>query len=269
MWKFAAATVLFAIISILCVTLVTCAADGADAFDLSNTEVRILNPDTKQALGHGHYKVTHIDGAMLFEGENRFLDGEYDQEVQRVDLTHDGTPPVLIEYQHWFYNADGSPTSIDALDAKRGSLACTHYDGAGAPDVRQSKVAIPPDTYVGSSQLMLLVGRLRERAPTISMHTFICLPGPHIIAMTVTPPAPRAKWSMYPGNLVEVEMVPAFGWLDALAGPFVPKSYGWFDPANNFDYVGGLFDRFYTHHHLMMVRIPSEGGVVQRWGAPR
>ncbi len=269
MWKFIAATILFLVISILCLTLVASAADGADVFDLTNTDITILNPDTRQVLGHGHYKVTHIDGAMLFEGENRFLNGEYDHEVQRITRVGAGAPPILVNYQHSFFNADGSPESVDALDATTGSLACTHFDGAGAPEVRRSNVVVPPDTYVGSTQLMLLVGRLRERAHAISMHTFICFPGPHIIAMKIAPPENKVKWAMYPGDLVKVELVPDFGWLSPLAAPFAPKSYGWFDPADDFNYVGGLFDRFYTHHHLMMVRAPSDLGVVQPAGAAR
>ncbi len=68
---------------------------------------------------------------------------------------------------------------------------------------------------------------------------------------------------MYPGNLVKVEMVPDFGWLGALAGPLIPKAYGWFDPPIDFNYVGGLFDRFYRHHNLMMVRTPPPGAVAK------
>jgi len=48
--------------------------------------------------------------------------------------------------------------------------------------------------------------------------------------------------AMHPGNFVKVEMVPDFGWLGALAGPLIPKAYGWFDPADRFNYVGGLFE---------------------------
>ncbi len=263
------ATTLLFTISVLCMTVAAFAADGAGAFDLSNTDVTILNPDTREVLGHGHYKVAREGGAMRFDGENRFLDGEYDHEVQRVNLSIGNSPPILVDYQHSFFNADGSPESTDAIDAKTGDLVCTHFHGADAPEIRRAKVAIPRDTYVGSSQLMLLVGRLREGAHTISMHTFICLPGPHIIAMTITPPEDKVKWAMYPGDLLKVEMVPDFGWLGALAGPFIPKSYGWFDPAENFNYVGGLFDRFYTHHHLMMVRAGSGKSVLQQSGASR
>ncbi len=133
--------------------MVALAAHGADVFDLSNTDVTILNPDTRQVLGHGHYKVVHQGSEMQFDGENRFLDGEYDHEVQRLDLSTGSAPPILVDYQHSFFNADGSPESIDAVDAKTGDLVCTHFHGAEAPDVRRSKATIPRDTYVGSSQL--------------------------------------------------------------------------------------------------------------------
>jgi hypothetical protein len=103
---------------------------------------------------------------------------------------------------------------------------------------------------------MLLIGRLREGAHTISMHSFLCFSGPRIVAIKVTPPATTVKWAMYPGNLVKVELVPDFGWLSAIAEPFIPKTHGWFDPGDDFNYVGGLFDRFYRRRHLMMVRTP-------------
>ncbi len=115
--------------------IVAFAGDDSGIFDLAATDITILNPESKEVLGHAHYKVTHQDGAILFEGENRFLDGEYDHEVERVEPRSDGAAPVLVSYEHSFFNADGSPESIDALDAKTGILACTHFPD-GAPDVR-------------------------------------------------------------------------------------------------------------------------------------
>jgi hypothetical protein len=256
MWRLIAAAALFLILSLLC-WRVASAADGTDVFNLSTTDVAILNRDNLQVIGHAHYKVTQQDRVMVFEGEDRFLNGEYDREVQRVERLGNGAPPILLSYEHSFFNVDGSPESIDALDASSGNLVCTHFHPGLAPDVRQSKVSIPPDTYVGSTQLMLLVGRLREGASVIAMHTFICLPGPYIIPLKITPPTRTGKWVMYPGNLLKVELVPDFGWFGALAGPLVPKAYGWFDPADDYNYVGGIFDRFYRHRHLMMVRTPS------------
>lgn len=256
------AIILLLTLSFMFLGAVAFAADDTGIFDLPATDITILNPDSKEVLGHAHYKITHQDGVILFEGENRFLDGEYDQEVERVEPRGDGTAPVLLSYQHSFFYADGSPESIDALNATTGLLACTHFPN-GTPDVRTSKVVVPPDTYAGSTQLMLLVGRLREGESNIKMHTFICLGGPHIVPMKVTPPASDAKWPMYPGNLVKVEMVPDFGWLGALAGPLIPKAYRWFDPADHFNYVGGLFDRFYRHHNLLMVCTPPAGTIAK------
>ena len=235
---------------------------------MSPTEVTILNPDTREVLGHGHYKVTLDERGESFEGENRFVNGEYDHEVQRVERSSAGAPPRLISYQHSFFNADGSPESIDALDARTGVLACTHYDSSGTADVRQMKAELPLDTYVGSTQLMLLVGRLREGVHDLSMHTFICFPGPRIVALKATPSATMEKWAMYPGNLVRVEMVPDLGWVSTIASPFIPKASGWFDPTEDFNYVGGLFDRFYRHRHLMMVRTPAPPGGVQNSSLP-
>jgi hypothetical protein len=237
-------------------------ADQPNAFELAATDVTILNPDSLQVIGHGHYHVTHLEGADLFEGENNYLDGEHDSEVQRVECGANASPPILVSYQHSFFAADGEPESIDRLDAKSGSVSCILYS-RGVPEVRESKIAVPPDTYAGSTQLMLLVGRLRQGARDITMHAFICLPGPRIVSIKVTPPSTTEKWPMYPGNLVKVELVPDLGWLSAIAGPFIPKAYGWFDPGDDFNYVGGLFDRFYRRRHLLMVKTPPAPKVAQ------
>ena len=113
------------------------------------------------------------DGAMLFDGENRFLDGEYDHEVQRVELsTGDVRRPssstTSIRSSMPMAHRSRSMRSM----RKPAASSAPIFMAPDAPDVRRAKVAIPRDTYVGSSQLMLLVGRLREGAQTISMHTF-------------------------------------------------------------------------------------------------
>ena len=59
-------------------------ADNPSAFELSTTDVAILNPNTLHVIGHGHYHVTHLESGDLFEGENDYLDGEHDREVQRL-----------------------------------------------------------------------------------------------------------------------------------------------------------------------------------------
>lgn len=253
LWKFIVATIVLLIVTVLCLQIAS-AAELQDAFDLATTDVTILDTKSLQVIGHGHYQVTRRDGAVLFEGENRYLDGEYDREVQHAERSAGGAPPILMNYRHSFFAADGSLESLDTLDAKTGIVACTLYDGAGSPVIRQTKIEVPSDTYAGSSQLMLLVGQLRRGAREITLHSFICFPGPRIVPIRVTPPATTMKWAMYPGDLMKVELAPDLGWIGTVAAPLIPKSYGWFDPADDFNYVGGIFDRFYRRRHLMMVR---------------
>lgn len=59
---------------------------------------------------------------------------------------------------------------------------------------------------------------------------------------------------MYPGKLLKLELQPDFGWLNILLAPFLPKLYFWFDPSNNWNYVGGMFDRYYKGPHILTVR---------------
>jgi hypothetical protein len=212
------------------------AVDQPGVFDLSNTDVTAYDPATNQVIGQGHYKVTHVDGADLVEGENKYLNGEFDRETQRVEHTADGSPPVLVTYQHAFFNADGSPEYTEELDSKAGTASCKRF--TPTPDIRETKVDIPPDTYAGSTQLMLLVGRLRQGAREIKFHSFNCLPGPRMIP--------------------QLEMVPDLGWLNTIAAPFIPKVYGWFDPSDKFNYVGGKFSRFYKGREVLMVRMHGD-----------
>ena len=235
---------------------VVSAADKPGVFDLSNTDVTAYDPDTNQVIGQGHYKVTHVEGSELVEGENKYLNGEFDRETQRVELTSDGSPPVLVTYQHEFFNADGSPQYVEALDSKAGTASCKRLTPTS--DIRESKVDIPSDTYAGSTQLMLLVGRLRQGAREIKFHSFNCLPGPWMVAIKATAPDATVKWGLYPGDLLQLEMVPDFGFFNAIASPFIPKVYGWFDPSNTFNYVGGKFSRFYKGREVLMVRMHDD-----------
>ena len=240
------------------------AAPVENVFQLSATDVTIFAPESDKIIGHGHYTLLHQDGLDVVEGENKYLDGEYDQEEQTVRPGTQGLPPVLIRYRHRYFNADGTPQYEDALDSQSGQAACRRYD-SGGPDVRQSILSnIPPDTYAGATQLMLLVGRLRQGAPDITFHSFNCIPDPHIIAIKARRLDEPATWDKYPGNLIKLEMKPDLGWLNVIVAPFVPKIYGWFDPTDAFNYAGGEFDRYYKGRHVLMVRThPSEDSLAQ------
>lgn len=243
------------------ISLVRLAVAQSD-FDLPATEVTIFAPDSEQVIGHGQYKLSYADGLEVVEGENKYLDGEYDREEQRVRSSEGGVPPVLVHYQHRFFNADGTTQYEDSLDARTGDASCTWYD-SDPPDIHEGVLKIPPDTYAGATQLMLLVGRLRQGTPNITFHSFNCIPDPRIIPIKAVPLSGPVTWPMYPGKLVKMEMTLDLGWLNILIRPFIPRLYGWFDPADAFNYVGGQFDRYYKGRHVLMVRTHDPNPVVQ------
>jgi hypothetical protein len=256
--KLFALTVLIAIVSWSWADEAACES----AFDLSATNVTIFAPDSQQVIGDGRYNLSHVDGLDVVEGENKYRDGEYDREEQRLQPSVGGLPPVLIEYQHRYFNADGTPQYEESLDARSGDATCKFYNSP-VPDIRETAVKVPADTYAGATQLMLLVGRLREAAPTITFHSFNCIPDPRIVAVKATPMGGPTTWPMYPGSLVKMEMKPDFGWLNVVIAPFVPKVFAWFDPASGFNYVGGQFDRYFKGRHVLMVRTHDANPVAQ------
>jgi hypothetical protein len=237
-------------------------------FQLSATDITIFAPDSEQIIGHGHYNLAHVDGLDVVEGENQYLNGEFDREEQRVKPSVGGLPPLLVHYQHRYFNADGTVQYEDSLDSSTGDASCKRYD-SGVPDIRETILSkIPADTYAGATQLMLLVGRLREGAPNITFHSFNCIPDPRIIAIKATPLTGPVEWPMYPGKLVKMEIKPDLGWLNILVAPFIPKISAWFDPADAFNYVGGQFDRYYKGRHVLMVRAHDANPVAQQTAAP-
>ncbi len=229
-----------------------------------------MRPTAARSSGTGNTKISpHVDGFEVVEGEDKYLDGEYDHEEQRLQPSVGDLPPVLVYYQHRYFNADGSDQYEESLEARSGNATCKFYE-SGVPDIRATILKVPPDTYAGATQLMLLVGRLREAAPRITFHSFNCIPEPKIIAIEAAPLSGPAAWAMYPGNLVKMEMKPDLGIFDVLVAPFIPKVYAWFDPANAFNYVGGRFDRYYKGRHVLMVRTHDANPVAQSsgFGAP-
>jgi len=253
--------IFWTLVVVLCASQVKAAGPGI--FDISATDITILAPDSNLVIGHGHYEILHQNGQDRVKGENKYLNGEYDLEDQTVRPNAEGQPPVLVSYRHRYFNADGTLQYEDSLDTATGTAGCKRYD-SGVPDIREDTLSnIPADTYAGATQLMLLVGRLRQGVASINFHSFNCLPSPTIVAIEAQPVAHEITWPMYPGKLMQLEMKPDLGWLTPLVAPFLPRVYGWFDPANAFNYVGGQFDRYYKGRHVLMVRTHDNNPIVQ------
>jgi hypothetical protein len=51
-------------------------------------------------------------------------------------------------------------------------------------------------------------------------------------------------------------MRPDLGALNLLIAPFMPTMDAWFNPAENWNYVGGEFDRYFRGPHVLTVQVP-------------
>ncbi len=223
----------------------------ADSFA---ADLNIFSPDGKRLLGHARYTISSNDGTELLRGESRYLDGEHDIEVERFKPGSAGQAPMLISYQHSFFNADQSPKRVNGLDVRSGTGSCKTYVN-GKLKERRSNVTVPADTYGGAAQILFVVTRLHQGAKRIEFHSFNCMPGPKIVAAEASVEMKRVRWSMYPGDLVKAKLQPDFGWLNFLVAPLVHSGYAWFDPSDDWNYVGGIYDRFYGGPRILTVRV--------------
>jgi hypothetical protein len=227
------------------------------AFDFLATNLTIFSVADRQIIGHGRYNSSRTAGTDLIRGENKYLDGASDLELDYLKPGVSGEAPTLVRHEYSSLNADGSPQFVESLDPASGAASCAEYVN-GTAQVYKATLAVPSDTYAGATQLMLIVARLRQgESETIKFHSFNCVPRPKIFVIAVSVPTQREEWPMYPGKLVKLELQPDFGWLGILIKPFLPKVYAWFDPNDNWNYVGGLYDRFYKGPHIMTVRDTS------------
>jgi hypothetical protein len=228
--------------------------EGNAAFLFLGTNLTIFSADDKKIIGHGRYSSSRSGNTDLIRGENKYLDGASDLELDYLKPGDSGMAPTLMRHQYSSINADGSPQFVESLDSASGAASCTEYVN-GTAQVHQATLDVPSDTYAGATQLMFIVARLRQGArETIKFHGFNCVPKPKIFSIAVSLPTEREEWAMYPGKLVKLALQPDFGWFDILITPFLPKVYVWVDPNNNWNYVGGLYDRFYKGPHILTVR---------------
>jgi hypothetical protein len=224
------------------------------AFDFLATKLTIFSRADRKIIGHGWYRSSRSAGTDLIRGENKYLDGARDVELDYLKPGDSGEAPTLARHEYSSFGVDGSPQFVESLDPASGAASCAEYVN-GAAQVHEATLEVPSDTYAGATQLMFIVARLRQgERETIKFHSFNCAPAPKIFLIAASVPTGREEWPMYPGKLVKLELEPDFGWLNILIAPFLPKIYAWFDPNNNWNYVGGLYDRYYKGPHILTVR---------------
>jgi len=228
----------------------------ASSFDNRTIQLKILSPDGKRTIGSTRFTVTEDNSSEVIKGETTYRDGEHDAESDRLYVGNADSTPRLETYEHSFFNADGTLHMIDILDAKSGIASCTSYS-AGKLNARKSQLEVPADSFAGASELMMVVGSLRRGIRNVRFHAFACVPGPRIFSVEASLSDRSEHWPLYPGDLVRLDMQPDLGVLNLLIAPFMPKMDAWFNPNDNWNYVGGEFDRYFRGPHVLTVRVPS------------
>lgn len=230
----------------------------AASFDFPpNAEFEIHN-QAGQVIGYAHYTVTH-DGPHLMhvKGENRFFDGQYDVENERIEDREGDQLPVMVTSQHFFYSASRALLEGSEADYRAGSATCFERADSGVTPVT-AKLDFPPDTYAGAAVVIPMRHYLRDgQRSEIKMHAFNCIPGPKVMAIMAAA-NPPALWNQYPGELVQMTVKPDFGWLNVLVAPFVPEIRPWFNPSADWDFVGGDFSRYYKGPQVVLVRTMNQ-----------
>jgi hypothetical protein len=230
-------------------------AFSATALSFPPTSFAILNPNTGVAMGRSRYHLDSTRDGAILRGENGYFDGQTDVETARLQSQAGGRPPKLIEFDHTFFNADGSVLKRSHIDLKTGAASC--IDNSGGQKSEESAVlSIPDDTWAGASIVIPIQDLLRAgvRGESRSLHAFNCAPDPKIFTISVQVDPGNAVWTSYGAEALRVEVRPDFGWLNVIVGAFVPKLHAWFDPNDGCTFVGDEAARFYKGPPIMLVK---------------
>ena len=230
------------------------AGPGA-ALDSGGLQFKILSPDGKQKIGSTRFTVLQNNSTEEIKGETTYVDGERDSEDELLSVAPQTHAPMLDTYEHSFFNADGTLAMVDTLNAKSGVASCAKYS-LGKLTMRKSQLDVPADSFAGASGLMMMVAKLRHGNREIRFHVFACAPGPEIFSVKASLPDRSEHWLLYPGDLFRLDMRPDLGALNLLIAPFLPTMDAWFNPHDNWNYVGGEFDRYFRGPHVLTVRVP-------------
>ena len=249
-------TALLFAVSLVASVAVCSNTSALEANPASSFQLKILSPDGKRTIGSTRFTVTRDNSGEEIKGETTYTDGEHDSESERLQVGSPESTPRLDTYEHSFFNADGALQMVDTLDAKSGVASCTSYSD-GKINARSSQLEVPTDSFAGASELIMVVERLRRGIREIKFHAFACVPGPRIFSVEASLPDRSERWLLYPGDLVRLDMQPDLGVLNLLIAPFMPKMDAWFNPNDNWNYVGGEFDRYFRGPHVLTVRVPS------------
>jgi hypothetical protein len=229
------------------------AAPSPAAADIPPTpDLYIYDPSGTKLLGRAHYTVTRHDDLVTINGRNDFVNGEHD--IERDTLrTAPGDVPRMRAYEHIFFDAHGAVQIVARANTATGKCSCANYENSKGT-IETAMLEFPPDTYAGAGVLVSIADRLRRGSSIdLDIHVFECADGPRIMALHAD--LARAPWSYrpYDGEFGKADARPVFGWFNIFLKPFVPTIRLWFDPRQDFAFVGGMVSRYYRGPEVLLV----------------
>ncbi|GEM_PF-2517823 len=225
----------------------------------SPIDLTIYSADRKLLIGHSHFTIKQEDRRVDVNGLTHYLNGERD--LEHVTLRYEsGDPlPVVVKLQSSFLASDGLPQLIEDANFETGEATCRWGSNPGEDYTAQLQPQ--PDTYAGAASIIPMEYALKQGQSSVTFHVFDCAPKPTIFTVDAKLENGEAHWSYYPGELAKMGLTPDLGWLNLIASPFIPNITIWFNPRQDYQYIGTRKDRFYRGREQVLVR-SSNGSTV-------
>ena len=214
----------------------------------------ILSADGQEVIGSSEYRSEHLHDRTLLVGENRYKDGEHDVERDELAFNKGNTVPVMVNFEHTFFNSDGSHKLFVRADPRSGSASCVSYEGGQKRELSK-KLDFPSDTYAGAAAIVAIQTAFRDKREDMAFHAFDCAPEPALAAVVAERSGDHQHWASYPRPVAQVQLTAKFGWIGNLLGTLLPHRSAWFDPARGWQYVGGKIQRYLARGpQVMLIR---------------
>lgn len=243
----------FGLLNVIGIMLMAFAAraETGTAGALNAAKFKIMTGEGAQLIGHGEYHVENVGGQTVLIGNNRYVDGEYDVE-RDVIMPGEGGRPLLVSFEHVFYNIDGSQKFISRADVRNGRAECRGADGS-----YDAQIDFPADTYAGATAVLAMENALRSGAEP-SFHAFDCGPSPRVVAVAGQT-EDQEEIGVYPGKVTQVDVTADLGWIGALASGLLPHRKAWFDASAGWRFIAGKIQRYFASGPLVMLVRETDG----------
>jgi hypothetical protein len=108
-------------------------SNGTNVPEVKTLELKVLSADGRQTIGLTRFTVSSDRSSETIKGETRYLDGQHDNEGERIQLVNGALR--LEKYEHSFFGADGATIMVDKLDTESRLATCSRR-GDGVMKVR-------------------------------------------------------------------------------------------------------------------------------------